>query len=79
LDNIDADVIAELWDIFEAKIPKEKPEVASKFVNFLIEQGVAEETLRQTQKEHDDDVLFNAINEVLDDYIDDEEDEDNDE
>ncbi len=76
MDNIEADGIAELWSIFENKIPKEKPEVAMKFVNFLIENSVNEETLMQLKKEVDDDVLFHAIDNVLEEYTDDEE-EDN--
>ena len=78
MDNIGADGIAELWSIFENKIPKEKPEVAMKFVNFLIESGVNEETLMQLKKEVDDDVLFHAIDNVLEEYTDDyDEEEDN--
>ena len=76
MDNFGADNLAELWGIFENKIPKEKPDVAMKFVNFLIESGVNEETLMQLKKEVDDDVLFHAIDNVLEEYTDDEE-EDN--
>ena len=76
MDNFGADNLAELWGIFENKIPKEKPDVAMKFVNFLIESGVGEETLIQLKKEIDDDVLFHAIDNVLEEYTDDEE-EDN--
>mgnify|MGYP000212197490 FL=1 len=49
-----------------------------KFVNFLIENSVTEETLMQVKKEIDDDVLFHAIDNVLEEYTDDyDEEEDN--
>ena len=79
MDNFGADNLAELWGIFENKIPKEKPDVAMKFVNFLIESGVSEETLMQLKKEIDDDVLFQAIDNVLEEYTDDDNEEENDE
>ena len=79
MDNFGADNLAELWGIFENKIPKEKPDVAMKFVNFLIESGVGEETLIQLKKEIDDDVLFHAIDNVLEEYTDDDNEEENDE
>jgi hypothetical protein len=79
LDNFGADNLAELWGIFENKIPKEKPDVAMKFVNFLIESGVGEETLIQLKKEIDDDVLFHAIDNVLEEYTDDDNEEEDDE
>ena len=79
MDNFGADNLAELWGIFENKIPKEKPDVAMKFVNFLIESGVSEETLIQLKKEIDDDVLFHAIDNVLEEYTDDDNEEENDE
>jgi len=75
LDTVDATVIAELWDVFEKKIPKDKPEVAVRFVNFLIEQGVEEQTLRDIQEEVGDDPLSTAIDEVLEEYVDGDEDE----
>tara|TARA_E500000178_G_C16879347_1_gene688232 strand:- start:7 stop:249 length:243 start_codon:yes stop_codon:yes gene_type:complete len=75
LDTVDATVIAELWDIFEKKIPKDKPEVAVRFVNFLIEQGVEEQTLKDVQEEVGDDPLSTAIDEVLEEYVDGDEDE----
>tara|TARA_A100001011_G_C14066677_1_gene738461 strand:+ start:525 stop:767 length:243 start_codon:yes stop_codon:yes gene_type:complete len=75
LDTVDATVIAELWDIFEKKIPKDKPEVAVRFVNFLIEQGVEEQTLKDIQEEVGDDPLSTAIDEVLEEYVDGDEDE----
>jgi hypothetical protein len=75
LDTVEAPVIAELWDIFEKKIPKDKPEVAVRFVNFLIEQGVEEQTLRDIQEEVGDDPLSTAIDEVLEEYVDGDEDE----
>ena len=68
--TVDAIVLAELWDIFEKKIPKEKPEVAVKLVNFLIEQGVDESTLRELQNEVGDGVLADAVDEVLEEYVD---------
>ena len=79
MDNFGADNLAELWGIFENKIPKEKPDVAMKFVNFLIESGVSEETLMQLKKEIDDDVLFQAIDNVLEEYTDNDDEEENDE
>ena len=79
MDNFGADGLAELWGIFENKIPKEKPDVAMKFVNFLIESGVGEETLIQLKKEIDDDVLFHAIDNVLEEYTDDDNEEEDDE
>lgn len=79
MDNFGADNLAELWGIFENKIPKEKPDVAMKFVNFLIESGVSEETLIQLKKEIDDDVLFHAIDNVLEEYTDDDNEEEDDE
>jgi len=75
LDTVDATVIAELWDVFEKKIPKDKPEVAVRFVNFLIEQGVEEQTLKDVQEEVGDDPLSTAIDEVLEEYVDGDEDE----
>mgnify|MGYP001165211432 FL=1 len=75
MDTVDATVIAELWDIFEKKIPKDKPEVAVRFVNFLIEQGVEEQTLKDIQEEVGDDPLSTAIDEVLEEYVDGDEDE----
>ena len=77
MDAVDAIVLAELWDIFEKKIPKEKPEVAVKLVNFLIEQGVDESTLRELQNEVGDGVLADAVDEVLEEYVDSYDDEDN--
>ena len=77
MDTVDAIVIAELWDIFEKKIPKDNPEVAVRLVNFLIEQGVEESTLRELQNEVGDSPLADAVDEVLEeykDYHDDEED-----
>ena len=76
MDSVDAIVLAELWDIFEKKIPKDKPEVAVRLVNFLIEQGVEETTLRELQNEVGDDPLSTAIDEVLEEYVDDEDEED---
>ena len=75
MDTIEATVFAELWDVFEKKIPKDKPEVAVRFVNFLIEQGVEEQTLRDIQEEVGDDPLSTAIDEVLEEYVDGDEDE----
>ena len=75
MDTVDATVIAELWDVFEKKIPKDKPEVAVRFVNFLIEQGVEEQTLKDVQEEVGDDPLSTAIDEVLEEYVDGDEDE----
>tara|TARA_B100001063_G_scaffold171189_1_gene160329 strand:- start:587 stop:829 length:243 start_codon:yes stop_codon:yes gene_type:complete len=75
LDTVEATVFAELWDIFEKKIPKDKPEVAVRFVNFLIEQGVEEQTLKDIQEEVGDDPLSTAIDEVLEEYVDGDEDE----
>ena len=75
MDTIEAPVFAELWDVFEKKIPKDKPEVAVRFVNFLIEQGVEEQTLRDIQEEVGDDPLSTAIDEVLEEYVDGDEDE----
>jgi hypothetical protein len=75
LDTIEATVFAELWDVFEKKIPKDKPEVAIRFVNFLIEQGVEEQTLKDIQEEVGDDPLSTAIDEVLEEYVDGDEDE----
>lgn len=75
MDTVDATVIAELWDIFDKKIPKDKPEVAVRFVNFLIEQGVEEQTLKDVQEEVGDDPLSTAIDEVLEEYVDGDEDE----
>lgn len=75
MDTVDATVIAELWDVFEKKIPKDKPEVAVRFVNFLIEQGVEEQTLKDVQEEVGDDPLSTAIDEVLEEYVDSDEDE----
>lgn len=77
MDTVDAIVLAELWDIFEKKIPKEKSEVAVKLVNFLIEQGVEETTLRELQNEVGDGVLADAVDEVLEEYVDSYDDEDN--
>ena len=76
MDTVDAIVLAELWDIFEKKIPKEKPEVAVKLVNFLIEQGVDESTLRELQNEVGDSPLADAVDEVLEEYVDSYDDED---
>ena len=67
--------LGELWDIFEKKIPKDKPEVAVRFVNFLIDNGVEEQTLKDVQNEVGDDPLSTAIDEVLEEYVDDDEDE----
>ena len=64
MDTVDAIVLAELWDIFEKKIPKDKPEVAVRLVNFLIEQGVEETTLRDLQNEVGDGPLADAVDEV---------------
>tara|TARA_E500000318_G_C3544050_1_gene205838 strand:+ start:1146 stop:1388 length:243 start_codon:yes stop_codon:yes gene_type:complete len=75
LDTVEATVFAELWDIFEKKIPKDKPEVAVRFINFLIEQGVEEQTLKDIQEEVGDDPLSTAIDEVLEEYVDGDEDE----
>ena len=75
MDTVEATVFAELWDIFEKKIPKDKPEVAVRFVNFLIEQGVEEQTLKDIQEEVGDDPLSTAIDEVLEEYVDGDEDE----
>ena len=76
MDTVDATVIAELWDIFEKKIPKDKPEVAVRLVNFLIEQGVEETTLRELQNEVGDSPLADAVDEVLEEYVDSYDDED---
>ena len=76
MDTVDAIVIAELWDIFEKKIPKDKPEVAVRLVNFLIEQGVEEATLRELQNEVGDSPLADAVDEVLEEYVDSYDDED---
>jgi len=76
LDTVDAIVLAELWDIFEKKIPKDKPEVAVRLVNFLIEQGVEEATLRELQNEVGDSPLADAVDEVLEEYVDSYDDED---
>jgi len=76
LDTVDAIVLAELWDIFEKKIPKDKPEVAVRLVNFLIEQGVEETTLRELQNEVGDSPLADAVDEVLEEYVDSYDDED---
>ena len=70
MDSVDAIVLAELWDIFEKKIPKDKPEVAVSLVNFLIEQGVEETTLRELQNEVGDGPLADAVDEVLEEYVD---------
>ncbi len=75
MDTVEATVFAELWDIFEKKIPKDKPEVAVRFINFLIEQGVEEQTLKDIQEEVGDDPLSTAIDEVLEEYVDGDEDE----
>ena len=75
MDTTEAPVFAELWDIFEKKIPKDKPEVAVRFINFLIEQGVEEQTLKDIQEEVGDDPLSTAIDEVLEEYVDGDEDE----
>ena len=75
MDTVEATVFAELWDIFEKKIPKDKPEVAVRFVNFLIEQGVEEQTLKDIQEEVGDDPLSTAIDEVLEEHVDGDEDE----
>ena len=75
MDTIEATVFAELWDVFEKKIPKDKPEVAIRFVNFLIEQGVEEQTLKDIQEEVGDDPLSTAIDEVLEEHVDGDEDE----
>ena len=76
MDSVDAIVLAELWDIFEKKIPKDKPEVAVRLVNFLIEQGVEETTLRELQNEVGDSPLADAVDEVLEEYVDSYDDED---
>ena len=76
MDTVDAIVLAELWDIFEKKIPKDKPEVAVGLVNFLIEQGVEESTLRDLQNEVGDGALADAVDEVLEEYVDSYDDED---
>ena len=75
MDTVEATVFAELWDIFEKKIPKDKPEVAIRFVNFLIEKGVEEQTLKDIQEEVGDDPLSTAIDEVLEEHVDGDEDE----
>ena len=75
MDTVEATVFAELWDVFEKKIPKDKPEVAIRFVNFLIEQGVEEQTLKDIQEEVGDDPLSTAIDEVLEEHVDGDEDE----
>ena len=75
MDTIEAPVFAELWDVFEKKIPKDKPEVAVRFVNFLIDNGVEEQTLKDIQHEVGDDPLSTAIDEVLEEYVDGDEDE----
>ena len=76
MDTVDAIVLAELWDIFEKKIPKDKPEDAVRLVNFLIEQGVEETTLRELQNEVGDSPLADAVDEVLEEYVDSYDDED---
>ena len=76
MDTVDAVVLAELWDIFEKKIPKDKPEVAIRLVYFLIEQGVEETTLRELQNEVGDRPLADAVDEVLEEYVDSYDDED---
>ena len=78
MDTIEAPVLSELWEIFEKKIPKDKDLVALRFVNFLIEQGVEEQTLRDVQHEVGDDPLSTAIDEILEEDPDVDEDEEND-
>jgi len=78
LDTVEASVLSELWEIFEKKIPKDKDLVAIRFVNFLIEQGVEEQTLRDVQHEVGDDPLSTAIDEILEEDPDVDEDEEND-
>ena len=51
--------------------------MAVKLVNFLIEQGVDESTLRELQNEVGDGVLADAVDEVLEEYVDSYDDEDN--
>ena len=78
MDTIEAPVLSELWEIFEKKIPKDKDLVAVRFVNFLIEQGVEEQTLRDVQHEVGDDPLSTAIDEILEEDPDVDEDEEKD-
>ena len=78
MDTIEPPVLSELWEIFEKKIPKDKDLVALRFVNFLIEQGVEEQTLRDLQHEVGDDPLSTAIDEVLEEGVDHDEDEEDD-
>ena len=78
MDTVEASVLSELWEIFEKKIPKDKDLVAMRFVNFLIEQGVEEQTLRDVQHEVGDDPLSTAIDEILEEDPDVDEDEEND-
>ena len=78
MDTVEASVLSELWEIFEKKIPKDKDLVAIRFVNFLIEQGVEEQTLRDVQHEVGDDPLSTAIDEILEEDPDVDEDEEND-
>jgi hypothetical protein len=49
-----------------------------RFVNFLIEQGVEEQTLRDLQHELGDDPLSTAIDEALEENVDRAEDEEDD-
>jgi hypothetical protein len=44
--------------------------VAVRLVNFLIEQGVEETTLRDLQNEVGDGPLADAVDEVLEEYVD---------
>ncbi len=78
MDTVEAPVLSELWEIFEKKIPKDKDLVAMRFVNFLIEQGVEEQTLRDLQHELGDDPLSTAIDEALEENVDRAEDEEED-
>ena len=78
MDTVEASVLSELWEIFEKKIPKDKDLVAIRFVNFLIEQGVEEQTLRDVQHEVGDDPLSTAIDEILEEDPDVDEDEEKD-
>ena len=78
MDTVEASVLSELWEIFEKKIPKDKDLVAMRLVNFLIEQGVEEQTLRDLQHELGDDPLSTAIDEALEENPDVDEDDEND-
>lgn len=78
MDTVEASVLSEIWEIFEKKIPKDKDLVAIRFVNFLIEQGVEEQTLRDIQHEVGDDPLSTAIDEILEEHPDVDEDEEKD-